>query len=622
MSSEVQVAAPLRFGAFEVDARAGELRKNGHRIKLQEQPFHVLLLLLQHPGQVVTREELRRELWPADTFVDYENSLNTAINKIREALGDSAEEPHYVETLPRRGYRFIASVEGSGGTSSQAGHAVPRRRNQLLAVSLTLAAFLLAGYFAWKRPPPPTPVASPNVSGRVMLAVLPFQNLSGDPEQEYFSDGMSEELITQLGKLNAERLAVIARTSTMPYKQTKKSVAEIGKELGVAYVLEGSVRREEERVRVSAQLIRAGDQAQVWTESYERESADILTLQSDLALAIAEAAVIKLTPMERALFAGRRPVNAAALEAYLKGRFEGKRLSTEESLQRRISYFEQALRIDANFAPAWAGLADAYATMTDEGYLRPNAGLPKMRSAATKAVELDHTLAEAHMVMATVREAEWDWAGAEKEYLRAIALDSSMARAHQWYSNLLAALKRDEEALQQARLAAELHGSRPLYLAFTLVNQRRYEEAIRQARRVPPSSDRRWGAKVIVARALLLNGQPEAALAELRQVEKEDPGLLPREVLVHAYAAGGRRREAILEFRKMEEEAARNYMPPEFLALASVGLGDNEAAIRWLAKAYDEHSFRIMEVMPLPEFDPLRSDPRFQDLMKRLGLPQ
>jgi len=457
-----------------------------------------------------------------------------------------------------------------------------------------------------------------------MVAVLPFQNLSGDPKQEYFSDGMTEELITQLGKLNAERLAVIARTSTMPYKQAKKSVAEIGRELGVTYVLEGSVRREGERVRVSAQLIRTGDQAQVWAESYERESASILTLQSDLALAIAEAAVVKLTPMERALFAGRRPVNAAALEAYLKGRFEMKRLGEEEIVQRRIAYFEQALRLDGNFAPAWAGLADAYVVMTDEGYLRPSAGLPKMRAAATRAVELDPSLAEAHTVMAAVREADWDWAGAEKEYLRAIALDSSLARARHWYSILLVALKRDEEALQQARLAAELDpfGGATRSLADQLTNLRRYDDAIRQAHRFPPSREFRRVANVRVARASLLKGQPEAALAELREAEKDVTEDRPRWLLVHAYAASGRRREAILEFRKMEEYAARNYVPPEFLALASVGLGDNEAALRWLEKAYDEHSYRIMGFVRWPEFDPLRSDPRFQDLLKRLGLPQ
>jgi TolB-like protein len=330
MHPKTETVAIQRFGAFELDLRSGELRKKGVRIRLQEQPFEVLTVLLQRPGEVVTREELRSAIWPADTFVDFDNSLNTAINKLREALGDSADSPRFIETLPRRGYRFIAPVNGVKPVSA----------------SKQLA------------------------TGKIMLAVLPFDNLSGDREQEYFSDGLTEEMINQLGRLHPERLGVIARTSAMKYKHANKGIDQIGSELGVDYVLEGGVRRAGEHLRITAQLIQVTDQTHLWAESYERDLRDALALQSEVALAIASEINVKLTPQQRTRLANTRPLIPAAYEAYLKGRFYWNK-RTADGVKKGIEHFEKAIEKDPSCPLAYVGLADSYGTLGFYAYAAP-----------------------------------------------------------------------------------------------------------------------------------------------------------------------------------------------------------------------------------------------------------
>src|SRR6266852_6083080 len=345
----------VRFGPFEADLHAGELRRHGLRIKLQEQPFQILAMLLERPGNVVTREELQKKLWPTDTFVDFDHGLGSAINKLRQALGDSAENPRYIETLPKRGFRFIAVVERGRGAS---------------------------GYFIWQRW---HTRGAPQ--GKVMLVVLPFENLSRDPKQEFFSDGMTEEMITQLGGLEPQRLGVIARASAMQYKHSTKSAAQIGGELGVDYLLEGSARRAGGRVRITAQLIQVRDETHVWAESYEGDLRDILKLQREVAAAVAREIQLKLTPQQQARLGSTRPVNPEAHEAYLKGCFFWNKF-TVEGLLRSEEYFQQAIDKDREYAPAYAGLATSYALQGNLSVLAPQEAYPKSKAAAARAILL------------------------------------------------------------------------------------------------------------------------------------------------------------------------------------------------------------------------------------------
>src|SRR5215470_392810 len=387
----------VRFANCEVDLPAGEIRKAGIRIHIQHQPFRILEALLERPGEVVTREELRSRIWPNESFGDFDQALNIAVTKLRNALGDSAERPRFIETLPRRGYRFIADVQ--------------------------------------------QPPASASIVGKKMLVVLPFDNLNGDPGQEYFVDGLTEELIAQLGQLNPKRLGVIARTSAVQYKATKKSIREIAKELNVEYVLEGSVRREGERVRITAQLIQVVDQTHLWSQSYDREMRDILGVQQDVARHVGRAMAFELFPEHPG---PRIPAvtDPAAHEALLRGRFYwGQR--SEEAVKKAIEFFEQALALDPRLAPAYSGLADCSTLLCWFGALTPNEAGPRAGDAAKRALELDATQSEAHASLALVHYwYEWDWARAEDEFRRAIALNPSYAAAHHWYSAYLTSLGR------------------------------------------------------------------------------------------------------------------------------------------------------------------------------------
>ncbi len=399
----------FRFGAFELDLSSSELRKAGVRVKLPPQPFKVLALLARRPGELATRKEIQQQIWGSETFVDFEEGLNFCIKQIRTALGDDAEAPRYIETLPRRGYRFIAPVEEPG-----------------------------------------------HPAGRTMLAVLPFENLSGDSEQDYFSNGLTEEMITQLGRLQPERLSVIARTSAMTYKGSNKTVDQIGRELGVDYLLEGSVRREGDQVRITAQLIQVRDQAHLWAQSYDRNVSSILAVQGEVARAIAGEIKVAVTPEETRRLASARPVNPDAHEAYLKGRFHWYKLSRVH-LDTALDYFQLALEKDPNYALAYVGIAYVWASRGDCGLVPSREAFPKVKAAALKARELDDTLAEVHELLANVRFFyEWDWGGAEREFQRAIQLNSNSAELRFYYSDFLISMRRPREWKAEIERALEL----------------------------------------------------------------------------------------------------------------------------------------------------------------------
>jgi len=436
-----EAARLVQFGVFELDLRAGELRKRGTAVKIQDKPLQILALLLEQPGEMVSRDELRQKLWQADTFVDFDHGVNTAINKLREALGDSAENPKYVQTVPRRGYRFITPVQKASRAS---------------AVDATSA------------------------TKKLMLDVLPLVNLTGNAEEEYFVDGMTEELITQLAGLHPARLGVIARTSMMRYKATRKSIEEIGQELGVGYIVEGSVRRADGRVRITAQLIQANDQTHIWAQSYEREMSSILVLQCEVAEAIATQVHVQLASKLRGRSAARHAVAPHAYELGLKGRYYLNRANPYDHLK-AIEYFQQAAGEDPFSAPAYAGIADAYV------YQAVFCGLPrdlalKARNAAQRALELDPDLANAHTSLAIIKALnDWDWTGADAGFRRAIDLEPGSSDAHRAYSEFLSIIGRCEQALVEAQQALELDplsGNANYDLSIALFMARRYDASL------------------------------------------------------------------------------------------------------------------------------------------------
>jgi TolB-like protein/DNA-binding winged helix-turn-helix (wHTH) protein len=431
--SQQSTRTAVRFGAFEVDLRAGELRKDGTKIRLQQQPFRVLALLLERPGEVVTREELRRAIWP-NAVVEFDEGLDATIYKLRNALGDSAEKPRFVETLPRRGYRFIAAVDGV--VASDGAHQEPsleqrapgtrsKRWSVALGALVLVVALSLAVNIGGVRDRLTGGAASERIRS---IAVLPLTNLSGDPAQDYFADGMTEALITDLGKVGG--LRVISRTSAMHYKGSHQTLPEIARQLHVDAVVEGAVLREGNLVRITTQLVEASTDRHLWAESYEGDLRNVLALEDKVARAITNEVKIRLSLQEQTRLASARPVNPEAYDAYLKGRSAWNDW-TEEGLKKSIEYFAHAVKQDPDYAPAWAGLADAYGLMSLFGFVPSDVALSKGKAAASRAIQLDETLSEAHVSLAGIRlHLEWSWSASEAELRQAIALNPNNAWAH------------------------------------------------------------------------------------------------------------------------------------------------------------------------------------------------
>lgn len=609
-----------RFGPFTVDARTGEVHKDGRRIRLQEKPVQVLLALLERPGDVVTREELQHRLWSADTFVDFDHGLNIAIGKLREALNDSAEHPRYIETLPKRGYRFLALVERAHpGADVAPAAAAPFWRGKAALRTLALAAMVVAAvtYIAqsWM-PPPPSARAS-----KIMLVVLPFENLSGDPQQEFFSDGLTEEMIAQLGQLNPQALGVIARTSAMRYKTAPKDVAQIGRELNVEYLLEGSVRREGDRIRVTAQLIQVSDRTHLWAQTYEREAASLLAIQRDVADQVIAALKLQLLPGQRAAWTHQLRDDPAAHEAYLQGRHLWNQRNPD-SVQKAVLYFEEAIRRDPSYARAYVGLSDCYNLLASYSVLPANVANAKAKAAATRALELDPALAEAYASLGFSKlEYDWDWAGAQSAFEKAIQLDPNYATARQWYSLYLNALGRSEEAVAEAREALRLDPLSPivaLALGSRLYHARRFDEAIEQFRKTLELDPNFVLAHHNLGRAHLLKGEYPQAIETLETALRLSGDRPARRVaLAYGYALAGRQADA----RSLRRELEQSKAPSFPMALLSLSLGERQDALAFLEAAYQARHSDITLLKVEPLLDPLRDDPRFRDLMGRVGLP-
>jgi TolB-like protein/DNA-binding winged helix-turn-helix (wHTH) protein/Flp pilus assembly protein TadD len=623
----------VSFGVYEFDSRARELRREGMRVRLEGQPVAILQMLLDRRGELVTREELQKELWPADTFVDFEHSLNAAVKRLRAALNDSADHPHYIETLARRGYRFIAPVNGVDARGeSDASIAIPTGaqppagfHGRSLWLTAALALFAVASFgWAWHewqhRPAVP---AAPVIRS---LAVLPLDNLSGDPSQEYFADGMTEELIGRLSRIHG--LRVISRTSAMHFKKTQLSTPEIAKALGVDAIVEGSVIREGTQIRVHAQLIRGATDEHIWAGEYQREYRSILTLQEEVARTIAQQIKIRLTPQEQVGLASARAVDPQVEESYLKGRYYFNQ-RTEEALNRSIAYFQQAIARDSSYSLAYCGLADAYALLGFRGGLPSKDALLRAKAAALKAIELDETLAEPHASLAFIAETyEWDWATAEREYKRALELNPGDARAHHWYAGYLMYVGRFEEGIAEARRARDLDPlSLPVNnaLAGRLLVAGRVDEALKQLQETLEMNPHFAAAHQTLGWAYLNQGKHQEAIQEFQQALQlsgtEDTDLMLD--LGFAYAAAGKREQARRMLDKLKKLHEKGLAPSGSIAILYGALGQLNEAFAWLEKAYAERDPELTYLkVPGRRFEPLRHDARFQQLVHRMGLPE
>ncbi|MDP9162188.1 MAG: winged helix-turn-helix domain-containing protein [Acidobacteriota bacterium] len=648
-SERSQVSQTIKFGpGFELDLRTHEVSRAGRTLKLERIPTQILLLLIEHQGQLISRDQIAERVWGKGICLDTDNSINGAIRKIRQIFRDNPEQPRFIQTFTGRGYRFIAPViENKQPVIAPASPALrtrvetvelppptipnvelpvpeekPSHRRWLLVVGVgVLSAVAMLSYFKW-----PRSVSSEELSGRRMLAVLPFENLTGDASQDYFSDGLTEEMISQVGNLDPEQLGVIARTSVMHYKKSKEQLGQIGHELGVQYVLEGSVRRDVNKVRVTAELIRVKDQSRVWAREYDRELSSLLSLQVEIALSIADEIQLSLGENRRIETAHPVALSRNGLEAYdlyLRGQyFWNKR--TIEGFQRSIEYFEKAVAKDSNCARAYAGLADSYALLGGYSAVPQTRYMPKARAAALKALQIDDRLAEGHTALALiVQNYDWDWQTAEKEFRRAIELDPNYATAHQWYAEHLAWLGRFDDALAESERARQLD---PLSLIIATDNgailyySRQYDRAIEKFNAVR-EMDPTFSKADSIAAAYQQKGMFSEALSAIEKIHSGD-GAAPWKwaAIACVYGRAGQQAQARLWLAKIEQLNLRQPVDPSAFLGPHIALGDKGEAFADLEKSYVQHSNVLMTLKVDPAFDPLRSDPRFQELLLRVGL--
>jgi len=631
------VSQLIRFDRFELDLRSGELRNGGTRIRLQEQPLQILQTLLERPGEVVTCEELQKRIWPADTFVDFDHGLHAAVNRLRSALNDSADRPRYVETVARRGYRFIGQLENAEQPPSPplVEKIAPTPKSKLhlwnswtgaftgFGIAIVVAGVLVGanvyGLKDWR-------FGTATRHSFRSLAVLPLANLTSDPKQDYFADEMTEELITQFSKLGD--LKIISRTSVMQYKGTRKSLPQIASELHVDAVVEGAVQLVGDRVRITAQLVDAGTDEHIWAETYDRELSDVLLLQSEVARDIAKQIDVKLTPQQQQrLQAGAHPVVPEAYQSYLLGRYYWDK-RTADGLAKSGRYFQDAINKDPNYALAYSGLSDYFAFLTLIGgpeLLPPNQAMTQSKSAAAKALQLDDSLAETHTSMAHVlHNYDWDFAGAEREFRRAIELNANYATAHHLYSHYLMQVGRTEESLKEATLAQQLDPLSPFInngLARQYYLSRQYDRAISQCQVGLQIDPTYLPARIQLGLAYEQKGMLKEAISELekaRDLAKTLP--MAHALLAQAYATAGRRGYALNELNVLNTMQTKRYVPPSYFAIVAIALGNKNEAFGYLQQSYQDRSEQILYMGVEPLVDPLRGDPRFDAILKKVKL--
>lgn len=635
-------SSKVRFGDWEADLRSGELRKHGTKIKLHNQPFQVLAILIQRAGEVVTREELRQQLWPANTFIDFDVGLNSAVKRLRDALGDSAENPRYVETIPRRGYRFVATIEkapfstpqdlkiqrgfareGSSEVSAQR----PQARVNIWLTASIAAAILAVLSGLTIRSLRQRFLATSEGNGIQSIAVLPLANLSGDAGQEYLADGMTEALITDLGKIAS--LRVISRTSVMHYKGTHKTLPEIARELGVDAVVEGSVMLMGDRVRVTARLVSAAEDRYLWAGTYENDLGNSLTLQDEIARSIANQVQVKVS--YRIWRPAKRPIDPEAYENYLKGRYEWSKW-TESALNNSIEYFHKSIQKDPDYAPAWVGLSDAYSMLSLFGFLPRETGMDQSKQAAEKALSLDNSSSEAHVLLGNAKVYGWLWPESEREMQLAIALDPNNSLAHQGYGYVLRAETRFDQAIAEMERARELDPltlNKQQSLAATLYAAGHYDEALQEFLGIPdlPDPDANVARRHrLIAEIYERKGMEKEAVNEfvtsLKLSRRDDIAAKIQERYLASGYAEAKKAFFLEEISQIQRRANKGYLgtPSYEIAADYAVLGQNDQAFNWLDKAYDGHDAGIMYLKGDDRFFFLRSDPRLQNLLTRLGL--
>ena len=663
---------PIRFGeGFELDLRPRRLRRGSQVLKLERIPFEILLLLLEQRDEIVTRDQIVSRVWGQGVFLDTDNSIRGAIRKLRQVLKDDADTPRFIQTVTGQGYRFIALVitpqepspasepEASGApisdrdfvsqldgwlqarrlrlvepdqdrtaeTATDGGTAHGQRNRKAYrwlfvgAVAFLAVACLLSFLVVWGRRLASNPPAHSH--GKIVLAVLPFENLSRDPDQEFFSDGLTEEMIAQVGKLNRDRLTVVARSSVAKYKGTNLAAKEIGKELNADYLVQGSVRRSSDRVRITVQLIEAQYQTDLWTESYDRELKDLLAVQDSVVQSIASQIHIALTEEQKTHLANPQQTRPQAYEAYLKGRYYWNK-RTADGMQKAEHYFQQAIDSDPTYAAAYSGLADCNSGLTWHGFKSPADALPKAYAAARKAIELDPRSAEAHASLGLVFSHDWNWAGAEAEFRRALELDPQLANAHHWYGDYLSVKSRHDEALAEASRALALD---PLNLMIgTWVALRHYQahdysRAIEQARNSVELDSNFAAAHLLLGEGYVQAGLRTEGVSELKRAASLSGGspLYTAQVAV-ALAGAGQKREALRIAHELETMSRKCYVSPYGLAQIYAALNSNEDTFKWLQAAYDDRAVWMGYLAVDPIFDRYRSDHRFQELLRRIDL--
>jgi TolB-like protein/DNA-binding winged helix-turn-helix (wHTH) protein/Tfp pilus assembly protein PilF len=619
----------FQVGFWLVSPKLNRIERDGRKLHLEPKAMQVLVYLAEQQGEVVSKEQLIHTVW-ADTFVtDY--VLTHSISELRRAFEDDAKQPHVIETVPKGGYRLMASVtRGSPRAGTEAVPQAPascRFRVIYGAGFMFVLVLLTVTYFGSSR----LLRQSAPLDKKVMLAVLPFENLSGDPEQEYFSDGMTEEMITRLGQLNPERLGVIARGSVVHYKHHDKAVDQIGRELGVQYVLAGSIRRVGNHVRVSVQLIQLSDQTNIWAQSYDHDLQDILALQSDVAADIANGIRLKLSAQRQTQLAKTSPLNPEAYEAYLQGRYHIFRFS-EADFRKAKEYFERSIRLDPQYAPAYAGVAHVWVSLGNQGVVSLEEAIPKARTAALKAIELDRTLAEAYAVLAWIEVGyDWNLPAASQELQNAIEINPNDPTAHHHYAYCLWIMGKPEAAVEEMKRARDLD---PLSLFFNdemgvaFEWQRQYDKAIEWFQKAMELDPNWVPVHIDLGIAYVKTARYEQGITEIKRAI-----ILPgggegfysaggRIWLAWAYAATNKKDLA----RKILNEASRKPNSKHYAALdiarGYVALGDKNDAFAWLERAYSAHERDLIFLRRMDDFDPIRSDPRFEDLLRRIGMPQ
>ncbi len=625
----------VHFASFAVDLKAREVRKDGVRIKLQDQPFHVLRILLEHPGELVSRETLQREIWPSDTFVDFDAGLNNAVKRLREALCDTTDAPRYIETLPKRGYRFLSPVEVRNeaapqipGPAADAPDIVvgkPSATFRLPAVALLTLVLVFAVVSAlaldaggW-RSRLLTKLHPPVIQS---LAVLPLQNLSNDPNQDYFADGMTDALITDLAQIGS--LKVISRTSTMRYKKSDKTLPEIARELNVDGIVEGTVQRSGDRVRITAQLIHGPSDKHLWASSYEQDARNVLSMESEIAETIANRVQARISPEQEARLASVRPINLKAYEAYLQGNYhaaqaddlafhQGQQQAIQLELGVARDFFQKAISEDPNYALAYVGLGDTWGEKPE-----------KEREMLQRALQLDPGLAEAHAALGNLEFLRyWNWALAERELKRGIELNPNSADAHAGYSDYLDSMGRFEEGMRENLRALELDPRHHAAMSGAFLGRRQFDKAIELARididRHAFGAYPHWD----LARSYEAKGMQDEAVQEwvifLRMMGHADIA----NATDRGFMAGGHKRALKEAVRGLEEARAKGAdIPSNVLAEVYSHLGDRDHAMAWLETAYKEQNFGLPGLKTNPDWDNIRPDPRFQDLVRRMNFPQ